>query len=511
MKRQTFQLVAFTLVALLLSVTASAAVKVIAVTGSAEIKVDEASGFQQLMTGDEVPLGATIRTGADGNVFLTPLPGITSTVSPGSELVIESASVSTGTDGKPKQSAMLDLRKGNMTNTLEVKGTDTDFKIKTPKGVAAARGTIFQLDETGGLSVLEGNVDKDGQSYPEGSIVYTDPVTGQTASTTNFADLPASVKTQVAAAAAQMISQQATLAATGTGQSAGSAAKTAVKIAAKLSDNPGEAVKAATKAVLDSASAAGVDATTLTGAIQTAVTAAAETLDAATLADVSAQIATDAEALGLDAALVEQAILDGAEDAELTEEELLILEEALDELLEEDPEVIDATFTVTIDQPEGGTIDSSDPLVGIESGTIVTFTATSDDPDYFEFGDWTGGVTGTADSGTLEVTQSTTVSAEFDYIGPIDFVSIEVNSTNGVTGGSVSGGGEFREYDILNGDSVVITATPASSEFEFIGWDGDVMSNSSTLDISSLLIDGVDTDLFIDATFAPVASPAAPN
>ncbi|MEM9445222.1 MAG: FecR domain-containing protein [Verrucomicrobiota bacterium] len=113
-----------------------------------------------LVAGDVLQEGAIIRTGADGNVYLSPYPQSLAWLEPSSEMEILKLApdASAGLDAN----ILLGLKQGTITSTLRgIDHSKVSYKIKTPRGVAAARGTTFTVTADGNVivcSVTEGNI-----------------------------------------------------------------------------------------------------------------------------------------------------------------------------------------------------------------------------------------------------------------------------------------------------------------------------------------------------------------
>ena len=112
---------------------------------------------RNLAVGDVVQAGSTIRTGDNSRAVITMTVQSAIRVGPNSETIVQE--LVTAADA-PK--VLLDLKSGSMGALInpEAKGK-VDFKIKTPSGVAAARGTFFSVaveDGRGYIQTKTGNV-----------------------------------------------------------------------------------------------------------------------------------------------------------------------------------------------------------------------------------------------------------------------------------------------------------------------------------------------------------------
>ncbi len=112
--------------------------------------------------GTKLPQGATITTGDKSEAFLVSHGDTTSVIAANS--VVEIAELSTTSAGGKvtEQKATLDLKSGNLVAKLNpAKKSVNQYAVRTPKGVAAARGTVFTVQYKGGtysIAVVNGVV-----------------------------------------------------------------------------------------------------------------------------------------------------------------------------------------------------------------------------------------------------------------------------------------------------------------------------------------------------------------
>lgn len=118
--------------------------KVVKVTGSVQVQLPGSTTAQPLTPEMLVPAGALVTTGADGQVFLETFPGAVATIQSNSTVLIEKLAIEKQGDTVTLQEALLDLKKGNIVSTLDpAKKAINRYGVRTPKGVAAARGTVY--------------------------------------------------------------------------------------------------------------------------------------------------------------------------------------------------------------------------------------------------------------------------------------------------------------------------------------------------------------------------------
>ncbi len=179
-------------------------VRVIFVSGQASLQSPGETSLRPVTKGEVVTLGTRIVTGADGRVALTPMPGVKSLITPNTDLLIESASEARSADGKVTTAATLDLKQGAVvTDLIKQEGVTYDYNIRTPRGLAGARGTNYTvLVNSGGLETIlvsHGTIvfnllDGRSLSVTAGQIQITD-ATGNVRSASSMGALAASDQT----------------------------------------------------------------------------------------------------------------------------------------------------------------------------------------------------------------------------------------------------------------------------------------------------------------------------
>lgn len=108
--------------------------------------------------GDTVAVGGTIKTGADARAVVVMTARSAIRIGENSEVLLETVDET----AQPKK-VMIDLKDGSLSALLKPEAADElDFRVRTPSGVAAARGTFFAVavkDDKGFAQVKEGRVD----------------------------------------------------------------------------------------------------------------------------------------------------------------------------------------------------------------------------------------------------------------------------------------------------------------------------------------------------------------
>lgn len=123
--------------------TAQAKIVMINGTGTAEVVVDGQT--QPASKGMFLPANAEVRTSTQ-EVYIEVAPGVVATVKTNSDVTVR---------GIDSAQPALDLRQGNLVTQIDKKRANAKpYRISTPKGVAAARGTSFTISAgTNGVSI----------------------------------------------------------------------------------------------------------------------------------------------------------------------------------------------------------------------------------------------------------------------------------------------------------------------------------------------------------------------
>lgn len=135
---------------------------VLAVKGTASVSM--ASGQSTVKTGESVGVNTRIVTTPGAEVTVRLFTGTVVVVQPESEVTIEALSVTTRNGIITKEISVLNLTKGAVVTTLDPAKKDvSDYRVRTPRGVAVAHGTVFavrvtQDQENATLSTMSGTV-----------------------------------------------------------------------------------------------------------------------------------------------------------------------------------------------------------------------------------------------------------------------------------------------------------------------------------------------------------------
>lgn len=99
--------------------------------------------------GDKLPQGSTIVTSPESEVDIQAFNGAVATIKADSTVGLDKLSVTTSGGAVTKQTALLDLKVGKILSKIDPANHNiNDYSIKTPKCVAAARGTAYTVTVT---------------------------------------------------------------------------------------------------------------------------------------------------------------------------------------------------------------------------------------------------------------------------------------------------------------------------------------------------------------------------
>jgi hypothetical protein len=145
----------------------------IAVTGSATVTMPD-GGTVAAVAGMALPEGAKVVTAADSKALIQTHPGIVAGLSASTTATVEQAN----TDANGMRNARIGVASGTLVSQLDPsKKSSNNYSVRTPRGVAAARGTIFSTSV-----VVNGNTYSVTINTITGSVTTTsvDPSTGAT-------------------------------------------------------------------------------------------------------------------------------------------------------------------------------------------------------------------------------------------------------------------------------------------------------------------------------------------
>jgi len=126
--------------------------------GDVQVIPAGADAGQAVKAGEKVAVGSTVKTGAASRAVIVITPRSAIRVSENSEVLIAQVDEA----ATPKK-IVIDVKDGSLGALLKPNAAgEIDFQVKTPSGVAAARGTFFAVvveDGKGYAQVKEGRVE----------------------------------------------------------------------------------------------------------------------------------------------------------------------------------------------------------------------------------------------------------------------------------------------------------------------------------------------------------------
>ena len=154
MKRTSFVLLTLAAIALtfgrsLAAETNNSEGTAIKVTGQAMVQLPGQSQPVEVTAGMKLPQGAVVTT-VNGEVYIQAHTGTVAVVKSNSTVSIDELSVTTDGGKVTKETTSMNLRNGNLVSMLDpAKKSVNSYQVRTPKGVAAARGTTFTVSYNG--------------------------------------------------------------------------------------------------------------------------------------------------------------------------------------------------------------------------------------------------------------------------------------------------------------------------------------------------------------------------
>ena len=140
--------------------------KVTVAVGEVTVVASEGAAPVALQSGDKVKVGAIIKTGAGARAVVVMTSRSAIRISENSTVVIEMVDETV----LPKK-VTVDLKDGSVSALLKPNSAgELDFQVRTPSGVAAARGTFYSVvvkDGKGYAQVKEGRVEVIPNGKPE--------------------------------------------------------------------------------------------------------------------------------------------------------------------------------------------------------------------------------------------------------------------------------------------------------------------------------------------------------
>lgn len=151
--------------------------KVLYIDGSVWIRPPDKSGFHLLTEDEPIPVQSVLATGPNATLDFATGPGMAIRMVPATALIVDElpipSSVKPSSD-VPETSQVV-LKKGTVFSALgREDGQPIDYKVRTPQGVAGARGTMFSTSVTDGqaeVSMLHGTVNFETPDHQKSQII----------------------------------------------------------------------------------------------------------------------------------------------------------------------------------------------------------------------------------------------------------------------------------------------------------------------------------------------------
>ncbi len=126
--------------------------------GDVQIVPADGGAQKAVKAGEKITVGTTVKTGAASRAVIVITPRSAIRVSENSEVLIAQVD-----EAATPQKILIDVKDGSLGALLKPNAAgEMDFRIKTPSGVAAARGTFYAVvveDGKGYAQVKEGRVE----------------------------------------------------------------------------------------------------------------------------------------------------------------------------------------------------------------------------------------------------------------------------------------------------------------------------------------------------------------
>lgn len=132
------------------------------VEGWAEFALPGSQEFQPLTPSTILPHGSTVKTSEGASVIVRVVPGAAMNIAENTTVVLDGMEFAKEGEEVKTRKARIKLSAGTVSALLDHRNPKaTDFRIETPQGSAAARGTFYGVSVTDGqtfVSVKEGKV-----------------------------------------------------------------------------------------------------------------------------------------------------------------------------------------------------------------------------------------------------------------------------------------------------------------------------------------------------------------
>ncbi len=127
-------------------ITSETEATVLRLTGGARMKRTASSPEVPVTEGAKLPVGSILLTDAAAELHLQPFEGTIATLRPNTTVHIEKLSITRDGNVVTKQTGLLGLKAGTVISTIDpAKIEINDYGVRTPKGIASAKGTSFAV------------------------------------------------------------------------------------------------------------------------------------------------------------------------------------------------------------------------------------------------------------------------------------------------------------------------------------------------------------------------------
>lgn len=164
----------FSLIFLAITLTATAqqnlqpeSGKILGLTGSASILLPGSASPMPATAGQSVPEGSRITTTDGSSVMVGLTAGAATLVEGGSDVAVNQLQVRKSGSRITHRSINLEVTQGSALSFLKSSDSSADYSVRTPIGVAAARGTIWRSGSDS-IQVIDGVVSV---TLPDGTVV----------------------------------------------------------------------------------------------------------------------------------------------------------------------------------------------------------------------------------------------------------------------------------------------------------------------------------------------------
>jgi hypothetical protein len=133
---------------------------------------DSAGKSKRLKTGDTISIGSLIHTNVDSSIRLNLVPGASTIVTPGTDVVITTLDYSQSAGGVKTRKIRLTLNSGELFCSLAKHDGHSDFRVITPMGTSKAVGTVWEVSFSSSAGVTVGTVNGVVEiTLPNGKVV----------------------------------------------------------------------------------------------------------------------------------------------------------------------------------------------------------------------------------------------------------------------------------------------------------------------------------------------------